>query len=136
MNAGLGIVLLALCGAIVFLAPAEGPGALAFCALFSIPTVIILSRGKERQFLLRLFVAALIVRLALAIVIFNGHMEEFFGGDANTYDLLGRSLIESWGNDEFHRVTYEHFVESGAGAWGMIYLVAFVYSFIGRNMLA
>jgi dolichyl-phosphate-mannose-protein mannosyltransferase len=136
MNAGLAIVLLAVCGATIFLAPVEAPGALAFCALVSLPTIIILSRGDDRQFLLRLFIAALVVRVALAIVIFNGHMEEFFGGDANTYDLLGRSLIESWGKDEFHRATYERFVQSGAGAWGMIYLVAFVYSFIGRNMLS
>lgn len=136
MNSGLAIVLLAVCSATIFLAPAEAPGALSFCALFSLPTIIVLARGDERQFLLRLFIAALVVRLALAIVIFNGHMEEFFGGDANTYDLLGRSLIESWGKDEFHRAAYERFVQSGAGAWGMIYLVAFVYSFIGRNMLA
>ena len=136
MNAGLAVLLIMVCGVVFFLAPSQGPGALAFCALFSLPTVIILTRGEERVFLLRLFVAALIIRLALAIVIFSGNMQEFFGGDANTYDLFGRSLIQSWNGDEFHRQAYEQFVQSGAGAWGMIYLVAVVYSAIGRNMLA
>ena len=136
MNAGLAVLLLAACGATIFLAPQEAPGALAFCALFALPAVIILARGKERVFLLRLFVAALIVRLVIGIIIFSGHMQEFFGGDANTYDLFGRSLIQAWAGDEFHRATYERFVSSGAGAWGMIYLVACVYSLIGRNMLA
>jgi hypothetical protein len=63
-------------------------------------------------------------------------MQEFFGGDANTYDIFGRSLIEAWTGDAFHLSEYERFVRSGAGAWGMLYLVAFVYSAIGRNMLA
>jgi hypothetical protein len=136
MNAGLAVLLLGICGATIFLAPQEAPGALAFCAVFSLPTIIILARGKERVFLLRLFVAAMIVRLVIGVVIFNGHMQEFFGGDANTYDIFGRSLIQAWAGDEFHRATYERFVQSGAGAWGMIYLVAFVYTLIGRNMLA
>jgi len=136
MNAGLAILLLGICGATIFLAPQEAPGALAFCALFSLPTIIILARGKERVFLLRLFVAAMIVRLVIGVVIYTGHMQAFFGGDANTYDIFGRSLIQAWGGDEFHRATYERFVQSGAGAWGMIYLVAFVYTLIGRNMLA
>src|SRR4030095_1986249 len=136
MNAGLIVLLLATFGAALFLSPAAAPGALAFCALFAVPSLIILARGQERVFLLRLFVAALIVRLVVGIIIYTGHMQEFFGGDANTYDLFGRSLIQAWNGDEFHRQAYEQFVQSGAGAWGMLYLVAAVYTLIGRNMLA
>ncbi|HSE33828.1 MAG TPA: glycosyltransferase family 39 protein [Pyrinomonadaceae bacterium] len=135
MNAALSVILLVVCCVVLFLAPDKGPGALSTCALLSVVCVIFLSRHEERTFLVRLFVAALIVRLVVGIIIF-GRMEEFFGGDANTYDIFGRSLIESWGGDAFHKANYERFVSSGAGAWGMIYLVAGVYSVIGRNMLA
>ena len=136
MNAALTAILIAVCGMVVFLAPAKGPGAIAIGALFAAPSLIVLARHDKRSFLLRLFVAAVIIRMVLAFVIFSGRMEEFFGGDANTYDHFGLSLIESWGGDPFHRATYEHFVNSGAGAWGMIYLVAGVYKLIGPNMLA
>lgn len=136
MNAALATVLLVVCVGILFLLPAHGPGALAFCALFSIPSLIFLSRDKERTFLLRLFTAGLIARLVVGTIIFAGNMQEFFGGDANTYDIFGRSMIESWYGNDFHKGVIEGFVSSGAGAWGMIYLVAVVYELIGRNMLA
>ena len=136
MNAALTAILIAVCGMVVFFAPAKGPGAIAIGALFAAPSLIVFARHDERSFLLRLFAAAVIIRMVLAFVIFSGRMEEFFGGDANTYDHFGLSLIESWGGDPFHRATYEHFVNSGAGAWGMIYLVAGVYKLIGPNMLA
>jgi 4-amino-4-deoxy-L-arabinose transferase-like glycosyltransferase len=85
---------------------------------------------------MRLFVLALVVRMILAVVIYVGHMEEFFGGDANTYDVFGQSLAEAWNGNEYHQAKYESFVASGATAWGMIYLVAAVYSVVGANMLA
>lgn len=137
MNAVFIILLLLTCGGTLFLAPAHAPGALAACAIIAVPTLVLLARGGEdRTFLIRLFVAGLILRLGLGIVIFSGNMQEFFGGDANTYDNLAGSLIQGWQGDAFHEGTYNRFVQSGAGAWGMIYLVAFVYQTIGRNMLA
>jgi Dolichyl-phosphate-mannose-protein mannosyltransferase len=136
MNSALILLLLVVCSGALFLAPGYAPGALAMCALFSIPTLIFLARGTHRTFLLRLFIAGLIMRLTLGTVIYIGHMQEFFGGDANTYDFLGRSLIEAWNGNKYHEHAYENFVRSGAGAWGMIYLVAIVYEVIGRNMLA
>ena len=65
--------------------------------------------------------------MMLAVVIYVGHMEEFFGGDANTYDIFGQSLVEAWHGNAFHQAKYEGFIASGATAWGMIYLVAAVY---------
>jgi hypothetical protein len=136
MNASLILVLLIVCTGILFLLPGQGPGALAMCVAFSAPTIFILSRGAERTFLLRLFLFGLILRMVLGTVIFAGNMQEFFGGDANTYDWLGKSLIESWRGDVFHEYAYTNFVQSGVGAWGMIYLVAFVYELLGPNMYA
>ncbi len=129
--------ILAIFGGVIFVRPEEGPGALALCVLTSIPTIIILAREPEqRTFLMRLFLIAIIVRVILATAIFVGHMEEFFGGDANTYDLFGQSLVASWHGDAYHAGKFLSFTQSGASAWGMLYLVAVVYEVIGRNILA
>ena len=136
MNAALSVVLLAVYGAVLFIAPDKAPGALVTCSVLCLVSLLFLSRHEERTFLIRLFAAALIIRLVVGIIIFSGRMEEFFGGDANTYDLYGSSLIESWGGDAFHKASYERFVSSGVGAWGMIYLVAGIYKVVGHNMLA
>jgi 4-amino-4-deoxy-L-arabinose transferase-like glycosyltransferase len=63
-------------------------------------------------------------------------MEGFFGGDANTYDLYGKSLLQSFQGDVYHSALYAKFIESGAGAWGMLYVVAGVYGVIGENRFA
>jgi dolichyl-phosphate-mannose-protein mannosyltransferase len=132
----IGLTLL-ICSGLIWLKPAEAPGALAFCALASAPTLVILARsGDEKTFLLRLFMIGVLVRIVVATVIFTGKMEDFFGGDANTYDIFGQSLVQSWHGNEYHRARYEGFVASGASAWGMLYLVAGVYELIGSNMLA
>jgi 4-amino-4-deoxy-L-arabinose transferase-like glycosyltransferase len=137
MNIVLIIMTLLVCGGVMFLQPSEAPGALAFCALVSVPTIVILARtGEEKTFILRLFVIAVLVRIVLATIIFNGNYEEFFGGDANTYDIFGQSLAQSWHGDDYHTQKYLSFVASGASAWGMLYLVAAVYEVIGPNMFA
>jgi len=130
-------LLLAICTALIWLMPADGPGALVMCAVVSAPTLLILARTHdEKTFLFRLFLVGLMVRIMLAAVINMGHMEEFFGGDANTYDLFGRSLLQGLYGDDYHMQKYQGFVASGAGAWGMLYLVAGIYEVVGRNMLA
>lgn len=137
MNSILVILGLVTFSSIIFLAPGYGPGALAMCVAVSIPPLILLARSKiDRTFLLRLFTMGVLIRLALGLVIFLGHYEEFFGGDANTYDVFGVSLAASWHGDPYHTAAYANFVRSGVGAWGMLYLVAIVYELIGRNMLA
>ena len=128
---------LLVCGGVVWLKPVHGPGALVVCALASLPTLIILMRSVEdRLFLFRLFVLAVLVRILLATVINLGGMEEFFGGDANTYDMYGKSLLQSWYGDDFHAGRYAGFIRSGAGAWGMLYVVAGVYGLVGENRFA
>lgn len=137
MNILIIAALLALCGGAIFMRPTEAPAALAMCALASAPVFIILARRPEqRTFLMRLFILALAIRIILAMVIYVGHMEEFFGGDANTYDTYGQSLVEAWHGDEYHASKYNDFIYSGASAWGMLYLVAGVYEAVGTNMLA
>jgi 4-amino-4-deoxy-L-arabinose transferase-like glycosyltransferase len=137
MNTLIIIFTLGICGGVIWFVPGQGPGALAVCAAVSLPTLFILIRThEERRFLLRLFVIALLVRVILATVINVGNMENFFGGDANTYDIFGKSLLQSWYGDVYHAARYAGFIKSGAGAWGMLYVVAGVYAVIGENLYA
>jgi len=137
MNALIAILALIVCGGSIFLAPAEAPGALALCIITSLPTLYLVARRKEdRTFLLRLFILGVLIRIAVGTVIFVGHYEEFFGGDANTYDSYGVSLGAAWHGDKYNLGRYQSFAASGASAWGMLYLVAGVYELLGRNMLA
>ncbi|HVF23992.1 MAG TPA: glycosyltransferase family 39 protein [Pyrinomonadaceae bacterium] len=126
-----------ICAGVIWFRPVHGPGALLICALVSLPTLLVLMRaGEERTFLLRLFVLAVVVRIMLATVIHIGGMEAFFGGDATTYDIFGKSLMQSWHGDEYHTARYAGFIRSGAGAWGMLYVVAGVYQLVGENRFA
>ena len=137
MNTAIIGLLLVICGALIWLQPVMAPGALVMCAVVSAPTLLILARTHdERTFLMRMFMVGLIVRIVLAAVIYMGHMEEFFGGDANTYDIFGQSLLQGLHGDTYHMAKYQSFIASGAGAWGMLYLVAGVYELVGRNLLA
>jgi 4-amino-4-deoxy-L-arabinose transferase-like glycosyltransferase len=125
------------CGSVIWSQPGLGPGAMMVCAVVSLPTLFILLRAKDdRTFLLRLFVFAVLVRIALATIIYMGRWEEFFGGDANTYDIFGKSLLQSWHGDAYHSARYAGFIRSGAGAWGMLYVVAGIYELIGENRFA
>lgn len=137
MNALIVVLSLLICGGSLFVAPADAPGALAVCIITSLPTIWVLTReSDDRTFLMRIFVFGLLIRIALATVIFVGHYEEFFGGDANTYDIFAKSLNAAWHGDKYHLARYQSFVGSGASAWGMLYLVAAVYELIGANMFA
>lgn len=137
MNTLIIVFVLLLCGGVIWFVPNQGPGALALCALVSLPTLLVLVRThEERTFLLRLFVIALMGRIVLATVIQIGNMENFFGGDAHTYDIFGKSLLQSWYGDAYHSARYAGFIKSGAGAWGMLYVVAAVYALIGENLYA
>lgn len=128
---------LVICGAVISIKPTEAPAALAMCAFVSLPTAFILIRDRtDRTFLLRLFLLAVLVRIVLGTIIFSMGLEDFFGGDAITYDLFGQSLVQSWHGNDFHSEAYTNFVSSGASAWGMLYLVAAVYELVGTNIFA
>src|SRR5688500_2754971 len=137
MNTLLIVLTLLVCGALIQLMPGDAPGAVAACAVVSAPLIFILARTNEQKtFLLRLFILAVLVRIVVATIIYMGNMQEFFGGDANTYHLFGQSLNQSWHGDDYHGSRYTAFIQSGAGAWGMLYIVAGVYEVIGANMYA
>jgi 4-amino-4-deoxy-L-arabinose transferase-like glycosyltransferase len=94
-------------------------------------------RNKEHgSFLLQLFAWALLVRMLVATFIFIYNVQEFFGGDAITYDFYGYAQMKAWFGDAYYGVISNRFTQGDASAWGMVNLIAAVYSIIGRNTLA
>lgn len=126
-----------ICGVVLWMFPVQAPSALAVCVAVSLPTLVVLTRAKDdRRFLWRVFILAVLARIVVAAIIFRSGGENFFGGDANTYDIFGQSLLQSWHGDAYHTMRYANFIRSGAGAWGMLYVVAIIYQVIGENRFA
>jgi len=91
---------------------------------------------EEGNFLLQLFAWALLIRMLVATGIFMFNMQEFFGGDALTYDFFGHAQMKAWQGDSFYKVIADRFTSGQASAWGMVNVIAVIYSIIGRNTLA
>lgn len=153
MNAVLTLLYILLCvGIVIFVPPLVVPyvtdygiftafdaaKAVLLCtALATIAGYYSYKRDADGSFLLRLFVAGLIVRIVVGLAIFAFHGQEFFGGDAMTYDFYGSAQLAGWAGDKYSQTVANQFVRSGQGSgWGMVYLVAAVYGLVGRNMLA
>ena len=153
MNGLLTLLYLVLCTAIVVFVPslvapyvgdygvvttADTAKAVLLCtALASLAGLFSYKQEADGPFLLRLFIAALLVRMLLGTAIFVFKGQEFFGGDAITYDFFGFAQLRGWGGDRYYQAIAQTFVQSGEGSgWGMVYLVAAIYGIIGRNMLA
>jgi len=120
------------------LVPNDGVPALLFAAPFAAGVAIAIKRSKiDSSFLLRLFLSALTVRFLVGTLIYVFHLQEFFGGDANTFDFFGNALLNTWQGDKYSQYFVDLFSGGGASSgWGMLYVVAVIYKVVGRNMLA
>lgn len=153
MNALLLLLYLLLCvGIVIFVPPLVIPYVSAYgvftafdaakavllcTALAAVAGFYSYKRETDGTFLLRLFVAALLARIIIGLAIFTFRGQDFFGGDAITYDFFGNAQMLGWGGDKYYQGVANTFVRSGQGSgWGMVYLVAAIYGVVGRNMLA
>jgi dolichyl-phosphate-mannose-protein mannosyltransferase len=94
-------------------------------------------QDKEHgSFLLQLFAWGLLIRMLVATFIFMYNVQEFFGGDAITYDFFGYAQMKAWFGDSYFKAIANGFMSGQASAWGMVNMVAVVYAVIGRNTLA
>jgi hypothetical protein len=109
-----------------------GKAVLAFAPFAYIAGWYAYRQERHGAFLLKIFVAALLVRLIVGGLIFALHGQDFFGGDAVTYDFLGKMQLQAWGGDSYARLL----MKSRLSGWGMGYFVGSVYALIGPNMLA
>jgi hypothetical protein len=124
--------------ALIALMPTDGAPALMFVLPIAAGFGVAVAQIKEdEKFLVRLFISAIMVRIFLGSLIYYFHQQEFFGGDANTYDIFGNALMRVWNGDQSYQFYVDLFSRDGAGSgWGMLYVVAVIYKIIGRNMLA
>lgn len=142
---------LLICGVIVFAVPSivseypdyqnfttfDAAQAVLLCiVLGSIVGYFVYQDKLHGSFLVQLFAWALLARMLVATFIFMYNVQEFFGGDALTYDFFGYAQMKGWFGDGYFRAISLRFTEGQASAWGMINMVAAVYSVIGRNTLA
>ena len=137
MNALLVLSALAVAVSVSLIFPKEGPTAVTLFAALAGATALVVSRHKtESRFLVRVFVAAALLRVALGAVIYYLKLQDFFGGDAYTYDYLGTMLTQFWRGRlsyAFYNETLGIYVQRN---WGMPYTVGAIYMVVGRNMLA
>ncbi len=152
MNALLTLLYLILCLGIVIFVPtlvtpfvadygpvtsADAARAVLLCTAVALPAGLFAYRqGADGVFLLRLFIAALLIRMILGTTIFVFNGQEFFGGDAITYDTFGQAQSLGWAGDKYSAALAKRFTGGLGSGWGMVYLVGAVYSLLGRNMLA
>src|SRR5439155_12498489 len=114
--------------------------ALVFCYVLAAVAGFLIRRAQTHgSYLFKLFAFALLLRIVIgtAIFVFNG--QDFFGGDAYTYDFNGYQQLLAWGGSANAQSMVEQYVGTGVGigfAWGMVYAVALIYGIVGRNMLA
>ncbi len=152
MNALLTLLYLVLCVSIVVFVPplvvpfaneyglvdsSHTARAVLLCSALAIPAGVFAYRqGTDGPFLLRLFTAALMVRMILATIIFAFNGQDFFGGDALTYDFFGFAQLQGWSGDKYFQGIANKFTRGAGSGWGMVYFVAALYGIVGRNMLA
>jgi hypothetical protein len=103
------------------------------CTVFAVVAGWYAYRQEQHgAFLLKIFILALLIRLIVASLIFANYSQEFFGGDAFTYDFLGQTQLQAWSGDSYAQVL----LRNRMSGWGMGYFVGSIYAVVGRNMLA
>jgi hypothetical protein len=136
MNALLTALLLIVATGIIMLMPADGAPAVLLCAVFATLTgfAVMRSVAGDKDFMVRTFIGALLVRMLLAALVFYLKLHEFFGPDALNYDEQGYILLQIWRGERYLEGTLASLdISSG---WGMIYMVAGIYGVVGRTILA
>ena len=152
MNGALTFAYLVVCGTLILFGPAlaapyvsdyytvtfsDNTKAVLLCTGLAVIVGYFTYRLREHgEFLLRIFVAGLVLRMAVAAGIYLFSGQEFFGGDALHYDYLGHAQVQAWSGDGFFRWEISTYMRNQAAAWGMNYLVGVIYAIVGRNMLA
>jgi len=153
MNALLTLFALLICALVIFGIPPlvvpfkqdygtvtvfDAAKAVLLCGAFAgVGGLLIYLQDFNRSFLLKLFVAALLIRLMVGATIFAFHGQAFFGGDALTYDYYGYINLKGWEGESYHKSVADSYIAGGTNpGWGMVYMVSAIYFLVGRNMLA
>ena len=116
----------------------DGAAALVVAFAFSgICIAVIRWMDFEVDFLIDVFLVALVARLAFGLFIHVYELREFFGGDAFTYDMFGMQIVDVWtGQASPQDPLSFRAMSTLTPGWGINYLVGALYFIAGPNMLA
>jgi hypothetical protein len=112
--------------------------ALGLCAVAAAIAGVAIRRNREHgSYLVKLFMFALIVRVLIGTAIFVFKGQDFFGGDAWTYDGFGNLQLLAWQGDKYAQLFVDQYIGGDfRSGWGMNSMVALIYAVVGRNMLS
>src|SRR5215204_4820027 len=124
--------------AVMIVAFPDGILAVLLTAVVSVPVIILIRQNTDEQdFLIRLFLLGLTLRMLFGVFIHVYDMRGFFGADALTYDWLGQTIVDVWLNIlPSSDSVAQKAMSTGTPGWGMNYLTAIIYLLTGRNVLA
>lgn len=115
----------------------DGFGGIIFCSFLVAGVIAVISRAEEnKEFLIRVFVAALILRLFLAILAFGFDFQFYLASDYVVYDERGFALLEYFQGGVIDEATKYYALDFQGVGGGMYFFVAGIYFFTGRNPLA
>ena len=84
------LILLLLTGGMMFVAPEWGTALIVAVMMSAIAIFVVRKFTDEADFVTRVFLIALLLRLAFGVLVHVFDLRRFFGGDAVTYDSAGR----------------------------------------------
>ncbi len=132
------VILAAITGlGMTFLSFPDGALSVLLILAIMIPAVFIMQKFPEKKdFLINIFLLGLLLRIWLGIVIHIFDLRDVFGPDAFTYDQLGQRLYEIWMGDNVpNDLGTVYATNPNHVGWGMIRLVAIIYTIFGQSIL-
>lgn len=122
--------------AMVVLVFPDGGKAFFLVTFLSLLVIFLIRKfSPDRDFLTKVFLLALCLRMSLGIVIDFFGLLNFFGGDSFNYDEAAYKLVQYW-FEPADSLADSSKVETIVNPpnWGIIYLTAFIYSVCGRSL--
>jgi len=116
----------------------NGPAAILIVLIMTTIFLLIFRHfTEEREFITKVFLFALAIRIAFGLMIEVFELRDFFGGDSLTYDANGARLVEYWyGRSIVNDPDGYRAVSTSMPGWGINYVTGFVYLIFGRNTFA
>jgi hypothetical protein len=129
---------LAFIGIALYFLPNAAGAVLTLIICSAIAITIIRHNSQDDGFLLKVFLIGLLLRIGFGLMLEIFDLRLFFGADATVYDTYGYKLYQSWfeGLSLRNDVVTLSLTGTASSGWGMYYLVAGIYSLLGRNILA
>lgn len=121
----------------IFLSFPDGALSVLLIMALTLPAVFIMQKYPEKKdFLINIFLLALLLRLWLGIVIHVFDLRDLFGPDAFTYNNLGERLREIWMGENVPNDMRTYLANSPTNTgWGIIRIVAVIYLIFGQSIL-